>query len=282
MILNNAPKIVILTAVTAIAVTALSFLLITYTRSTLSLSLTQSIISQFTLFCASATLFFYFKYIKSIQAKAILHFSAIFLSTLLPYLIANTLFPKLKETLIDVIYLNTPLIFIFNILIWTIYSLLFISLDYKYQISNLDSEDKVERETNDQKKHSQITTENNSNQKTNKIVNQADIIKKISIKDGVQIHIIDVDDILFIQANGDYVDIHSESGKYIKEHTMKDLESSLPDNFIRIHRSYIVNIYKISRAELFGKESYNIYLKKGACIRASASGYKQLKNKLSI
>ncbi len=277
MIINNAPKIVILTAVAAIAVTALSFLLITYTRSTIALSITQSIISQLILFIVGSLLFFYLKHIKTFQAKATLHIMALSLSTLLPYFIANLFFPKLKESLVDVIYLNTPLILVFNILIWTIYNLIYSNFEYKSLLLSYKTDDNgsINRENTDNNIMSDLTS-------ITQEIHISEKIKKLSIKDGSQIHIIDVDDILFIQANGDYVDIHSESGKYIKEHTMKELENSLPENFIRIHRSYIVNIYKISRAELFGKESYNIYLKKGACIRASATGYKQLKNKLSI
>jgi DNA-binding LytR/AlgR family response regulator len=63
---------------------------------------------------------------------------------------------------------------------------------------------------------------------------------------------------------------------------MKYFESHLPPAFVRIHRSCIVNSEVISRVELFGKESYNVYLKDGNTLKASTTGYKFLKEKLSL
>jgi DNA-binding LytR/AlgR family response regulator len=63
---------------------------------------------------------------------------------------------------------------------------------------------------------------------------------------------------------------------------MRFFETHLPTHFIRIHRSYIINTDHILRIELFGKESYNIRLKTGANLKASSSGYKLLKQKLSL
>lgn len=102
------------------------------------------------------------------------------------------------------------------------------------------------------------------------------------VKDGSRIHIIKTDKIEYIQSYGDYVQIFSEGQKHIKELTMKYLESSLPMMFVRIHRSCIVNSSMISRIEQYGKESYNVHLKNGTCLKASATGYKSLKQFLSI
>lgn len=107
-------------------------------------------------------------------------------------------------------------------------------------------------------------------------------IDHISVKDGSRLHIVRTEDLQFIQAYGDYVMLHTEDGKYVKEQTMKYFEYNLPGNFIRIHRSCIVNTSKILRAELYGKESYNIYLKNGISLRASSAGYKLLKERLSL
>lgn len=107
-------------------------------------------------------------------------------------------------------------------------------------------------------------------------------LTRISVKDGSRIHIIKTDKIEYIQSYGDYVQIFSEGQKHIKEFTMKYLESSLPIMFVRIHRSCIVNSSMISRIEQYGKESYNVHLKNGTCLKASATGYKSLKQFLSI
>jgi DNA-binding LytR/AlgR family response regulator len=64
---------------------------------------------------------------------------------------------------------------------------------------------------------------------------------------------------------------------------MKFMESHLdPAQFVRIHRSYIVNVNSIARLELYQKESYNVLLKNGVSIRASTTGYKELKQLLNL
>ncbi len=107
-------------------------------------------------------------------------------------------------------------------------------------------------------------------------------IDKISVKEGSHIHIIHLNELQYVQAYGDYVMLFTENGKHIKEQTMRYFETHLPPVFVRIHRSSIVNSEKIARAELFGKESYNIYLKNGTCLKASATGYKLLKERLLL
>jgi len=105
---------------------------------------------------------------------------------------------------------------------------------------------------------------------------------RIAIKNGSRIHVIPVRDITHIQACGDYVMLFTPLGEHLKEQTMKSLESHLPSNFVRIHRSYIVNVEQIERVELFAKETYHVHLKNGTKIRASLSGYKLLKEVLSM
>lgn len=106
---------------------------------------------------------------------------------------------------------------------------------------------------------------------------------RLSVKDGSRIHIIPLEEILYLQACGDYVTVVTASGQYVKEQTMKYFEAHLPPTrFIRIHRSYIVNAAQILRVELFGKENYHIRLHNGVILRASLTGYKLLKARLSL
>jgi len=107
--------------------------------------------------------------------------------------------------------------------------------------------------------------------------------EKITVKVGQKIHVIAVTDILFLQAEGDYVKIFTASNHFIKEQTMKFFEENLPPTkFIRIHRSFIVNVDAISRIELYEKQYYRITLHSGHQLKASASGYKLLKNILQL
>lgn len=109
------------------------------------------------------------------------------------------------------------------------------------------------------------------------------LLDRITVKDGTRIHIIQLDELLYIQASGDYVTFFTPSGQFIKEQTMKYFEMHLPpDRFVRIHRSCIINTEQIMRIELFGKESYQVRLKNGASLRASSAGYKLLKERLCL
>lgn len=108
-------------------------------------------------------------------------------------------------------------------------------------------------------------------------------IDRITVKDGSRIHLISTCDLLYIQACGDYVTLVTAEGQYVKEQTMKYLETHLPaTGFVRVHRSTIVNVTQISRVELFGKENYRLLLKNGIKLRVSHSGYRLLKERLEL
>ena len=111
---------------------------------------------------------------------------------------------------------------------------------------------------------------------------QTTIIDRITVRNGQKIKIIPVNDIHFLRADGDYVDIYTAEGHWLKEQTMKYTEEILPpDRFIRTHRSYIVNIHYISRIERYG-EQHLIILSKGEKIKISNARYQVLKQRLGL
>jgi DNA-binding LytR/AlgR family response regulator len=108
-------------------------------------------------------------------------------------------------------------------------------------------------------------------------------LTRISVKKRQEIYSIPVRRILYIEANGDYVLIHTPESKYLKDRTMKYWETHLPEDlFVRIHRSFIVNIEYISKIELFEKETYKVQLTTGTGLKASAAGYKLLKQRMQL
>jgi two-component system LytT family response regulator len=107
-------------------------------------------------------------------------------------------------------------------------------------------------------------------------------LTRIAVKDRQQIHVIPVDDLDYLEADGDYVKLHTAQKAFLKEKTMKYFEESLPSYFIRTHRSYIVNVNKVAKIELYEKENYRVYLKNGEMLKASSSGYKALKAAVSL
>lgn len=108
------------------------------------------------------------------------------------------------------------------------------------------------------------------------------ILDRISVKDGTRIHLIPLEELVYVEASGDYITLFTTDKQYIKEQTMKSLVSQLPSGFIRIHRSVIVNCNFIARIELFEKQSYRIRLKNGIHLKVSIAGYRLLKEQLLL
>lgn len=109
---------------------------------------------------------------------------------------------------------------------------------------------------------------------------KAQTLERVVVKKGSSLTVIPVQHIEFIEAKEDFVLIQSREGRFLKDKTMKFYEQALPDNFVRVHRSYIVPVEQIENMEQFGKESYALYLKCGEKVKASANGYKRLREKL--
>lgn len=113
--------------------------------------------------------------------------------------------------------------------------------------------------------------------------NSEGTLERVAVKSGQKIHVILVPDIVYIQSDGDYVQIVTGESRYLKEETMKYFEASLPRNrFVRVHRSYIVNVEKILRIELYEKQNQMLTLNNGDQIRASVAGYRELRTILNL
>lgn len=109
------------------------------------------------------------------------------------------------------------------------------------------------------------------------------LIERIVVKTGAKIHLITTDKIKYLEAQDDYVMIYTREGKHLKNRTMKYFEAHLnPDEFVRIHRGYMVKISEITQLEQYGKESYVLILKSGEKLPVSKSGYARLKEVLSF
>ncbi len=77
--------------------------------------------------------------------------------------------------------------------------------------------------------------------------------------------------------------IHTPEGRFMKKETMQRLESQLPqERFIRVHRSFIVNINQVQRIEQYGKESYLLILKNGNEVSVSKSRIKDLRREFDF
>ena len=103
-------------------------------------------------------------------------------------------------------------------------------------------------------------------------------IDRVVIKHNNQIILIPIKDVIILEAQDDYVQIVTKDSKYLKQKTMKYFENNLsPADFIRVHRSYIVNISEINKIEILEKDTHILILKNGTKIPVSRSGYTKLK-----
>lgn len=101
---------------------------------------------------------------------------------------------------------------------------------------------------------------------------------RIVVKDGSKVHLIQVDRLDYIEAQDDYISLYSEGGSYLKQQTISGIEEQLdPTRFIRIHRSYIVNVERIIRVEPYSRDSRVVVLRDGTQIPVSRSGVARLK-----
>ena len=120
------------------------------------------------------------------------------------------------------------------------------------------------------------------NQKIKEIAEQAQaedkILERILIRDGSQVHVLSAASIDYIEAQDDYVKIVAGGKSHLKHQRLTELESLLDQKkFIRIHRSYILNIERMAKIELYAKDSRVVILKDGTKLNVSRSGYEKLK-----
>jgi two-component system LytT family response regulator len=105
--------------------------------------------------------------------------------------------------------------------------------------------------------------------------------ERIVVKDGTKVSLIAVSKLEYAEALDDYVSLVSEGKKHLKQQTISGLELALdPGRFVRIHRSYIVNLERVARIEPYGKESKVAILTNGVKLPVSRAGYGRLKSLL--
>ncbi len=107
--------------------------------------------------------------------------------------------------------------------------------------------------------------------------------QRVVVRLSGKISIIPVNDIHYLEAADDYVKIHSRAGSFLKNKTMGHFESVLDkDQFVRTHRSYMVNISEITRIDPYEKENHLAILRSGARVPVSKTGYVKLKSVLGL
>ena len=99
--------------------------------------------------------------------------------------------------------------------------------------------------------------------------------RRLVIKSGGRATILPVRDIDWIEAEGDYVKVHTGKVTHLLRDTMRHLEGDLdPVRFVRIHRSTIVNVERIKELQPFFRGEYVVALHDGTSLKLSR-GYKE-------
>jgi two-component system LytT family response regulator len=102
-------------------------------------------------------------------------------------------------------------------------------------------------------------------------------LERVVIRDGPHVHVVAAERIDYVEAQDDYVGFHTAGRTLLKEQTLTDLEGQLDARrFVRIHRSYLLNIERLARVELYAKDSRIAILNDGTKLPISRSGYQRL------
>jgi len=104
---------------------------------------------------------------------------------------------------------------------------------------------------------------------------------RLVVRQGPRVHVIPADKLDYAEAQDDYVSLHAEGKAHLKQQTLADLERSLDSaRFVRIHRSYLLNLDRLARIDTEGGEPKAVVLHDGTRLPLSRSGYGRLKGLL--
>lgn len=108
-------------------------------------------------------------------------------------------------------------------------------------------------------------------------------LNRIVVKSGTDIRIIPLNEIRYLEAWDDYVKVHTVNDLYLKKQTLHFYENALDtERFVRIHRSFILNLTELTRIELLAKDQHQAILKDGNTLPLSRTGYARLREALGI
>jgi len=105
--------------------------------------------------------------------------------------------------------------------------------------------------------------------------------ERIVVRDGAQVHVIQAERVDYLEAQDDYVAVHAGGTEHLKHQALSELADSLdPARFVRVHRSFVVNVERIARIELLAKDQRVAVLHDGRQVPVSRSGHERLKELL--
>ncbi len=101
---------------------------------------------------------------------------------------------------------------------------------------------------------------------------QSEALRHLEVKEKGRDILIKIFDICYIEAEGNYLKVHTSQKAYLIRHTLQSIEEQLDsDHFLRIHRSQLVNINFVKEVRYEGNNQYAFHMKDGRCLLSSRS-----------
>jgi two-component system LytT family response regulator len=102
-------------------------------------------------------------------------------------------------------------------------------------------------------------------------------ITRIVIRDGAEVHVVPIDRVDYVEAQDDYIAVHTGERSLLKDQALASLESQLdPRRFVRIHRSFLLNLDRLAKLEPATKDTKMAVLRDGRRLPVSRSGQERL------
>jgi two-component system, LytTR family, response regulator len=103
-------------------------------------------------------------------------------------------------------------------------------------------------------------------------------LERILIRDREQVHVIAIDQVECIEAQGDYLAIHAGGKCHLKPQRISEIEEQLDGTrFLRVHRSFIISLAHLQAIERPGPDRHAARLRSGKRVPISRSGYEKLR-----
>jgi two-component system LytT family response regulator len=106
-------------------------------------------------------------------------------------------------------------------------------------------------------------------------------MERLLVKDGAKVTVIPIDQVDYLEAQDDYVEIHAQGKTWLKNETLAELAEGLdPERFVRVHRSFVLNLERLARLEPYAKDSRVAVLHDGRQLPVSRAGYARLRERM--
>lgn len=104
-------------------------------------------------------------------------------------------------------------------------------------------------------------------------------LERLLVRDRNQVHVLALESVACVEAQDDYICIYCEDNKrYLKTQSLSDLEARLdPALFVRVHRSWLINLRHLKSIERLAKDSFVAVLHSGQQIPISRAGHERIR-----